>query len=184
MQHIVHDPAPGGIAGFVPTDGLMPSADHGMVVLPGQLFHPTRIPACPWFFARERGGGGLHGRRGSIPFIDIRKPGTMLDRIHSKLADEDIARVADVRRAWRGEEGTGGHTDVQGFGKDMALEAVRKHGLVPTRSRHVGAEAPEDDGEPFADEMKRPAAQLRERRAGGAQFNSANLEALGSGAGR
>ena len=126
----------------------------------------------------------LHGRRGGISFIDTRKPGTMLDRTHSTLADEDIARVADVRRAWRGEEGTGGHTDVPGFRKDMALEAVRKHGLVPTRSRHAGAEAPEDDGEPFADEMKRPVVQLREQRAGGAQFNPTNPEALGGGAGR
>ena len=47
-----------------------------MVALPGQLFYSTQIPACLWFLARERrGGGGMRDRRGEILFIDARKMG-------------------------------------------------------------------------------------------------------------
>ncbi len=41
------------------------------------------------------------------------------------------------------------------FGKSAALEEARKHGHVLTPGRYVGAEALEDDGEPFTDKITR-----------------------------
>jgi len=38
---------------------------------------------------------------------------------------------------------------------------VRKHGHVLTPGRYVGAEAQEDDGEPFEEKMRRLTATLR-----------------------
>ena len=64
---------------------------------------------------------------------------------------------------------------------------MRKHGHVLTPGRYVGAAAPEDDGEPFEDKMKRLAARLREQQAEGARLDAAiaaDLEALGFGDGR
>ena len=155
-----------------------------MVALPGQLFYSTQIPACLWFLARDRCGGKFRDRRGEVLFIDARKLGRMVDRTHRELTDEDIARIADTYHAWRGEEDAGDYADTPGFCKSVALEEVRKHSHVLTPGRYVGAEAQEDDGEPFEDKMKRLVAQLREQQAEAKKLDDAiasNLKGLGYG---
>ena len=60
----------------------------------------------------------------------------------------------------------------------------RRVGHVLTPGRYVGAEAVEDDGEPFAEKMQRLAAQLREQQAEAAKLDvaiAANLKELGYG---
>ena len=57
-------------------------------------------------------------------------------------------------------------------------------GHVLTPGRYVGAEATEDDGEPFEEKMNRLAATLREQQAEGAKLDvaiAANLKELGYG---
>ena len=194
VQHMVHHLAPSGVAGFVLANGSMSSNQSGegkirknlieadlvdcMVALPGQLFYSTQIPACLWFLARRR------KRHGEVLFIDARKLGRMVDRTHRDLTEEDITRIADTYHAWRCEEGTAGYADVPGFCKAATLEEVRKQDHVLTPGRYVGAEAQEDDGEPFEDKMKRLVAQLREQQAEGARLDAAiakNLRYLGYG---
>src|SRR5690554_5694817 len=200
VQHIVHHLAPSGVAGFVLANGSMSSSQSGegeirkslieadlvdcMVALPGQLFYSTPIPACLWFLARDRKNGKFRDRRGHVLFIDARKLGRMVDRTHRELTDEDIARIADTYHAWRGEKEAGEYADVPGFCKSATLEEVRKHGHVLTPGRYVGAEAQEDDGEPFDEKMKRLVATLREQQAEAAKLDSAiaaNLKELGYG---
>ena len=135
------------------------------------------------------GGVRFRDRRGEILFIDARKLGRMVDRTHRELTDEDVARIADVYHAWRGErareeEDAGGYADVPGFCKSAALGEVRRHGHVLTPGRYVGAEPQADDGEPFAAKMTRLVAELRAQQAEGARLDAAiaaNLEALGFG---
>ncbi len=208
VQHIVHHLAPAGVAGFVLANGSMSSNQSGegeirknlieadlvdcMVALPGQLFYSTQIPACLWFLARDKSklpspfGRGVGGegcdRRGHVLFIDARKLGRMVDRTHRELTDEDIARIANTYHAWRGEVGVDGSADVPGFCKSATLDEIRKHGHVLTPGRYVGAEAQEDDGEPFEEKMQRLVAQLREQQAEAAKLDaaiSANLRELG-----
>ena len=200
VQHIVHHLAPAGVAGFVLANGSMSSNQSGegeirknlieadlvdcMVALPGQLFYSTQIPACLWFLARDRKNGKFRDRRGEILFIDARKMGRMVDRTHRELTDEDIARIANTYHAWRGEKEAGEYADVPGFCKSATLEEVRKHGHVLTPGRYVGAEAQEDDGEPFDEKMKRLVAQLREQQAQAVKLDTAieaNLKELGYG---
>ena len=195
VQHMVHHLAPGGSAGFVLANGSMSSNQSGegeirrnlieaelvdcMVALPGQLFYSTPIPVCLWFLARERRRGG------EILFIDARKLGRMVDRTHRELTDEDVARIADTYHVWRCGEDTEEYADVLGFCKSAAIEEVRKHDHMLTPGRYVGAEAQEDDGEPFDEKMKRLVAQLREQQKEGARLDAAieaNLESLGFGA--
>ena len=117
-------------------------------------------------------------------FIDTRKLGRMVDRTHRELTDEDIARIADTYHTWRGEDGTGEYADTPGFCKSATLEEVRKHGHMLTPGRYVGAEAQEDDGEPFADKMKRLVAELRQQQAEAGKLDAAieaNLMSLGFG---
>jgi len=200
VQHIVHHLAPAGVAGFVLANGSMSSSQSGegeirknlveagfvdcMVALPGQLFYSTQIPACLWFLARDRKNGRFRDRRGEVLFIDARRMGRMVDRTHRELTEEDIVRVANTYHAWRGERDVGRYGDVPGFCKSATLEEVRKHGHVLTPGRYVGAEAQEDDGEPFEEKMKGLVAQLREQQAEAAKLDAAiaaTLEELGHG---
>ena len=71
-----------------------------------------------------------------------------------------------------------------GFCKSATLEEIRKNGHVLTPGRYVGAEAQEDDGEPFEEKMKRLTATLRQRQAEAAKLDAAiaaNLKGLGYG---
>ena len=198
VQHIVHHLAPAGTAGFVLANGSMSSNQSGegeirkslietnivdcMVALPGQLFYSTQIPACLWFLARDRKNGKFRDCRGEILFIDARKLGSMVDRTHRELTDDDIEMIAKTYHAWRGEEDAGAYEDIPGFCKSATLEEVRKHGHVLTPGRYVGAEAAEDDGEPFEERMARLVSQLREQQSEATRLDAAiaaNLASLG-----
>jgi len=200
VQHIVHHLAPAGVAGFVLANGSMSSNQSGegeirkslieadlvdcMVALPGQLFYSTQIPACLWFLARDRKNGKFRDRRGHVLFIDARKLGRMVDRTHRELTNEDVVRIASTYHVWRGEKTAGKYADVPGFCKSAALEEIRKHGHVLTSGRYVGAEAQEDDGEPFAEKMRRLTAMLRKQQTEAAKLDAAiaaNLKELGYG---
>jgi len=115
-------------------------------------------------------------------FIDARKLGRMVDRTHRELTDEEIARIARTYHAWRGEKDAGEYADIPGFCKSTTLDDIRRHGYVLTPGRYVGAEAAEDDGEPFEEKMKRLVAQLREQQAEAQRLDAAiarNLQELG-----
>jgi type I restriction enzyme M protein len=224
VQHIVHHLAPNGVAGFVLANGSMSSNTGGegeirkalveadlvdcMVAMPGQLFYSTQIPVCLWFLSR--GKHGQHGRtpmrdrRGETLFIDARKLGTLVDRVHRELSDEDIQRIAGTYHAWRtvgphpaaghplpvgegrgeGKPGMPAYADIPGFCKSAAKAEIEKHGFVLTPGRYVGAEEVEDDDEPFGEKMTRLAAKLDERFRESAKLEKAirrNLKELGYG---
>jgi type I restriction enzyme M protein len=178
-----------------------------MVALPGQLFYSTQIPVCLWFLTRDKSGRAgspskptQRGRQGSTLFIDARKLGTMIDRVHRNLTEADIQRIAGTYHAWRGEGRAGSplpaerrarsdtpYQDIPGFCKSAKLEEIRTHGHVLTPGRYVGAEEAEDDGEPFGQKMKRLTTRLEEQFAESAKLEKAiraNLKGLGLSRGR
>jgi len=155
-----------------------------MVALPGQLFYATQIPVCLWFLARNKKNGRFRDRRGQTLFVDARKLGTMVDRVHRELTDQDIGKIAGIYHAWRGDKDAGEYADVAGFCKAATLDDVRKHGHVLTPGRYVGAEAAEEDLEPFDDKVKRLTATLRQQQTEGARLDAvvaANMKELGHG---
>lgn len=205
VQHFVHHLSPTGIAGFVLANGSMSSQQSGegeirkalveadlvdcMVALPGQLFYSTQIPVCLWFLARDKknglGGRGkkMRDRRSETLFIDARKLGTLVDRVHRELSDEDIAKIAGTYHQWRGD-GAGRYEDVPGFCKSATTEEIRSHQHVLTPGRYVGAEEVEDDGEPFEEKMGRLVATLDEQFKEGARLEKEirkSLRGLGYG---
>ena len=104
--------------------------------------------------------------------------------MHRELSDEDIGKIAGTYHAWRGDKSAGTYTDVLGFCKATRLDDIRKHGHVLTPGRYVGAEAQEEDAEPFEEKMKRLTATLREQQAEAASLDdaiAANLKELGYG---
>jgi type I restriction enzyme M protein len=198
VQHFIHHLAPNGIAGFVLANGSMSSSQSGegeirenlveadlvdcMIALPGQLFYGTGIPACLWFLAKTKKNGKLADRRGKTLFIDARKLGALVDRVHRDLTDEEITRIAGVYHAWRGEQGAGKYKDVLGFCKSARLDEIKQHNHVLTPGRYVGAEELEDEDEPFEEKMKRLSARFCQQVHEGRQLDSvieANLKELG-----
>ena len=145
VQHFIYHLAPTGLAGFVLANGSMSSNQSGegeirkaiieadlvdcMVALPGQLFYSTQIPVCLWFLARSKKNGRFRDRRGETLFIDARKMGTLIDRVHRELSDEEIAKIANTYHAWRGDKNSGVYADISGFCKSAKLDG-QSRGLL------------------------------------------------------
>jgi len=197
LQHILHHLGPNGTAGVVLANGSMSSTQSGegeirkrmiegdvvdcMIALPGQLFYSTQIPACLWFLARNKKNGRFRDRTGEVLFIDARKLGYMVDRTRREFSDADIEIIAGAYHRWR--EGKG-YEDVPGFCKSAKREEIEKHGFVLTPGRYVGAEAQEEDDEPFQEKMARLAATLRKQLLQARTLDNAideNLKMLGFG---
>jgi type I restriction enzyme M protein len=200
VQHFIHHLAPAGIAGFVLANGSMSSNNSGeggirkkiveadlvdcMVALPGQLFYSTQIPVCLWFLTRNKKNGRFRDRHGETLFIDARKMGSMLDRVHRELTYKDIAKISATYHAWRGDKDAGDYSDVPGFCKGIRLDEIGKHDYVLTPGRYVGSEAADEDSESFEGKMRRLTAQLRQQQDEATKLDIAiasNFEELGYG---
>jgi len=79
--------------------------------------------------------------------------GTLIDRVHRDLSDEEMDKIAGTYHAWRGEKTAGKYEDVPGFCKSASIEKIKECGYVLTPGRYVGAAAVEDDGIPFEEKM-------------------------------
>jgi len=179
IQHFFHHLSPSGISGFVMANGSMSTSTSAeleirkniiendwidcMIALPGQLFYTTQIPVCLWFLARNKKNGKFRDRRKHTLFLDARKMGTLVDRVHRELSKKEISRIAKTYYAWRGEKGAGKYKDVAGFCKSVPTEEIKANGYVLTPGRYVGAEAVEDDGIPFEDKMEELTSTLADQ---------------------
>ncbi|MEZ0115151.1 type I restriction enzyme M protein [Catenulispora sp. EB89] len=195
LQHIISKLGVRGTAGVVLANGSMSSKQSGegeirtslvendlvacMVALPPQLFRTTQIPACLWFFAKDKsshGAKGLADRRGQVLFIDARNLGTMVDRTERVLTEAEIARIAGMYHVWRGTASAKGekYEDIAGFCYSADKAEIAGHDYILTPGRYVGAaEVDDGDDEPIAEKIDRLTAELF------AQFDeSARLEAV------
>jgi type I restriction enzyme M protein len=219
VQHFIHHLAPNGMAGFVLANGSMSSNQSGegeirkalieadlvdcMVALPGQLFYSTQIPVCLWFLAKSKSADskrGFRDRRKQTLFIDARKMGTLIDRVHRELTNADLDKITSTYHAWRGDkhcartapsnvraepvEAPVPYADIPGFCKSATTAEIAAHGFVLTPGRYVGAEEAEDDGDPFEEKMPRLVAELQAQFAESAKLENvikSNLIGLGYG---
>jgi type I restriction enzyme M protein len=200
VQHFIHHLAPSGIAGFVLANGSMSSNTSGegdirrniieadlvdcMVALPGQLFYSTQIPVCLWFIARNKSNSKFRDRRGETLFIDARKMGYLVDRVHRDFTDEEITQIAGTYHAWRGDEDAAEYDDVPGFCYVARTAEITEHDYVLTPGRYVGAAAAEDDDEPFPEKIASLTEELTTQFEESAKLEDMiklNLEGLGYG---
>jgi len=114
VQHFIHHLANGSLSSNQSGEGALRRA------LPGQLFYSTQIPVCLWFLAKDKksthglqpvkgSGDGLkprttlRDRRRETLFIDARKMGTLIDRVHRELTASDLEKIVSTYHAWRGD---------------------------------------------------------------------------------
>ena len=102
-------------------------------------------------------------RYGEVLFIDARTLGHMVSRINRELTDADIARIADIYHAWRGEDGNlKPYEGVPGFCASANLDTIRERQYVLTPGRYVGSEAVQDDGQPLDEKIARLTREIRD----------------------
>ncbi len=179
-----------------------------MVAMPGQLFYSTQIPVCLWFLTKSKKADskrGFRDRRKQTLFIDARKLGTLIDRVHRELTDVDLEKITTTYHAWRGLAGVQAlaesstaaskpanrlkaihqpYADIAGFCKSATTEEIASHGHVLTPGRYVGAEEVADDGDPFEEKMPRLVAELNAQFAESGKLEKLimkNLKGLGYG---
>ena len=100
------------------------------------------------------------------------------------VPDERVDRLSAMFKPRKTIYARVDYADIAGYCRSASIEDIRKHAHVLTPGRYVGAEAVEDDSEPFEDKMKRLVATLREQQAEGAKLDAAiaaNLKELGYG---
>lgn len=188
LQHMIYHLAPNGKIGMVLANGSLSSQSGGegeirkniinddlvscIVAMPSQLFYTTQIPVSLWFLNRNK------KQKGKTCFIDARKMGTMVSRKLRMLTDADIAKLADTFDAY--ENGT--LEDVKGFCAVATTAQIAEQDYILTPGRYVGIEEQEDDGEPFAEKMKRLTSELSDLFAKSRDLESEikkNLKAIG-----
>ena len=200
VQHFIYHLAPQGIAGFVLSNGSMSSAQSGegeirknvveadlvdcMVALPGQLFYGTAIPASLWFLVKDKGGRPTRGaaqlrdRRGQTLFINARSLGSLVDRTHRELSDDDRSQITRTYHAWRGQPEAGQYQDVAGFCRSVGIEELRDNDHVLVPGRYVGAAAVPTSAEAVADAVGRLKLALKDQFVEGRRLEEAISEAL------
>ncbi|MEA3333729.1 MAG: class I SAM-dependent DNA methyltransferase [Pseudomonadota bacterium] len=206
ILHMISKLSENGVAGFVLANGSMSTntTSEGairqkiiendlvdcMIALPGQLFFTTGIPVCLWFISKNKKADAsqeFRDRRGETLFIDARKMGSLIDRVHRELSDEEIGEITRTYHAWKSVKGEGKrvkYEDKAGFCKSATLEEIRSHQYVLTPGRYVGAEDMEDDGVPFEVKMTELSTTLYEQMREGEKLDAMirkNLEVLGYG---
>ena len=177
IQHFIYHLAPNGMAGFVMANGaLAVGGKEGeirkriieddlvdvIIACPPKLFYNVSLPVSLWFVTKNKKNGRFRNRTGETLFIDARDIYTPISRKQNTFTDEQIQKIANVVRAWRGQKEYGEYKDIPGFCKSVTIEEIRKNGYVLTPGRYVGIPEEQDDGVPFEEKMKKLKAELEE----------------------
>lgn len=208
IMHMISKLSENGVAGFVLANGSMSTNTNSegeirkkiiendlvdcMIAMPGQLFYTTQIPVCLWFLTKSKkahtvdaqGKRVTRDRQGETLFIDARNMGSMIDRTHKELTEDDIAEIARTYHAWRGEKADGDYEDKAGYCKASMLDDIKANDYVLTPGRYVGAAEIEDDGIPFETKMTELSSTLYSQMQEAGKLDAVirrNLEVLGYG---
>jgi type I restriction enzyme M protein len=175
IQHFIYHLAPNGMAGFVMANGaLAVGGNEGeirrkiieddlidvIIACPPKLFYNVSLPVSLWFITKDKRNGRFRSRAGETLFIDAREIYTPISRRQNVFTDEQIQRIANTVRAWRGEEGAGEYRDIPGYCKSVTIEEIRRNNYVLTPGRYVGIAEEEGDGIAFEEKMRQLTAEL------------------------
>ena len=179
LQHFISKLAPGGTAGIVLANGSMSSniTTEGkirenliendlvdcMVALPAQLFYNTQIPACLWFFARNKTNSKFRNRSNEILFIDAREMGAMISRRQKKLTEDEIIKIGKTYHNWRNKDHDEKYKNIPGFCKAVNIQEIRRNNYILTPGRYIDFKHEYEDDETFDEKMKSLTATLKEQ---------------------
>lgn len=175
IQHFVHHLTPNGMTGFVMANGsLAVSGKEGeirkkiieddlvdvVIACPPKLFYNVSLPVSLWFLTKNKESGRFRKRKGETLFVDAREIFNILSRKQVEFTTEQIHKIANTVRTWRGQSEVGKYEDIAGYCKASNIEEIAKNGYVLTPGRYVGIPEEVDDGIPFETKMKQYSGDL------------------------
>ena len=176
IQHFIHHLTPNGMTGFVMANGaLAVGGKEGkirekiieddlvdvIIACPPKLFFNVSLPVSLWFLTKNKQSGRFRDRKGETLFINAREIFTQISRRQVEFSKEQIRKIANTVRAWRGQKEAGKYQDVPGFCKAVNFPEIKKNGYVLTPGRYVGIPEEEDDGIPFEKKMQKLKKELK-----------------------
>ncbi len=177
IQHFIHHLAPNGMAGFVMANGALAVGGRDgeirkkiieddlidiIIACPPKLFYNVGLPVSLWFVSKNKNNGRFRKRIGETLFIDARETFEPISRKQVIFTEENIQKIAETVRAWRGENHGSEYKDIAGFCKAVKKDEIVKNGYVLTPGRYVGIAEEEDDGVPFEAKMKKLQGELKQ----------------------
>jgi len=177
IQHFIYHLAPSGMAGFVMANGALAAGGvegeirkriieddlvDVIIACPPKLFYNVALPVSLWFVTKNKKNKRFNGRPGRTLFIDAREIFEPLSRKQVIFTDEQIQKIANAVRVYRGEKDAGKYKDIPGFCKVATVAEIAKSGYVLTPGRYVGVKPEKDDGVPFGEKMKKLSGELKQ----------------------
>jgi type I restriction enzyme M protein len=174
IQHMIHHLNDKGRAGIVMANGAMTSNSNNenvirkgiveddlvecMVALPQKLFINTGIPACLFFFNKDK------KHKGKTLFIDARHLGRLETAALRVFDESDIQTISDTYHAWvQSGETDKEYADIAGFCKVADISDIAKNDYNLSPGRYVGAAEVEEDEAEYEEEMATLTAELSEQ---------------------
>lgn len=176
VQHFIHHLAPNGMAGFVMANGALAVGGREgeirkkiieddlidvIIACPPKMFYSVALPVSLWFISKNKTSGRWRNRANETLFIDAREIFEQISRKQVMFTNDQIQKITNTVRAWRGEPGAGEYKDIAGYCQSANKEAIAKNGYVLTPGRYVGVPEEVDDGIPFAEKMNKLSSELK-----------------------
>jgi len=145
LQHMIFHLSPRGKAGIVLGNGSLVSDEQldseirrhiieddlveCIVLLPGEIFYNTDIPASLWFINRDK-----KSNKKKILFIDARKKFKRVTRKRVVLADEHITEIS---RTFKRFKKSTNYEDIKGYCKVENIGTIKSHQYFISPGRFV-----------------------------------------------
>jgi type I restriction enzyme M protein len=145
LQHMLFHLSPKGKAGVVLGNGSLVSDEQlesdirremiegdlieCIVLLPGDIFYNTDIPASLWFINKDK-----KHNKDKILFIDARKKFKRVSRKRVVLDSEHILEISETFKCFKKSSG---YKDVKGFCKVEDIKKIREHQYFISPGRFV-----------------------------------------------
>ena len=120
-----------------------------MIGLPSGLFTTTTIPACIWFFNKNKSNPESRQRKGETLFIYAKNLFTPMTRSQNEFSPKQLEKIYGTYHSFIGKKGSKEYKDIPGFCRVINIDEIAKNNFVLSPGRYVGAEELEDDRIPF-----------------------------------
>lgn len=146
LQHMIFHLSPRGKAGVVLGNGSLVSDEQSdseirrnliendlvecVVLLPGDIFYNTDIPACLWFINRAK-----NHNKNKILFVDARKQYKRISRKRVVITDEQIKAISDIFRNFKTSPSE--YKDIKGLCKVENTDTIKEHQYFISPGRFV-----------------------------------------------
>jgi type I restriction enzyme M protein len=127
-----------------------------IIALPPKLFQFTAISVTLWLLKRPS-----RQKNPEVLFVDATATGSLVDRSHQILTDEDTDRIVSTYNEWRSRRKSDDHEGIAGFSRCVSVEQIRERGYVLNPRRYVSTPTVSVDKENAAEALQRLAVELQ-----------------------